>query len=235
MTDTTGSGGTSAREQAAGVASEAKDAGQRVAGTAKDEARNVAGEAKTQARKLVDQAGGELRDQAATQQTRAAQGLRSVGDELRSMAGSSEQGGLATEVVGQVADRVSSTAEWLDARDPGSLLAEVKDFARRKPGLFIAIAAGAGLVAGRLVKNLAAGAPEGGTTPSATGTTASTAGPAGATAPMPTAVPTQQYAASGTGSAGFETTTAGATEATPTFDEVAADSPFTLPGEGERR
>ena len=48
--------------------------------------------------------------------------------------------------------------------DPGSLLNEVKSFARQRPGTFLLLAAGAGVLAGRLTRSLSAGAPESGTT-----------------------------------------------------------------------
>ena len=51
-------------------------------------------------------------------------------------------------------------ASWLENRDPGSLLEEVKSFARQRPGTFLLAAAGAGLLAGRLGRSLQAGAPD---------------------------------------------------------------------------
>jgi vacuolar-type H+-ATPase subunit E/Vma4 len=155
------------QDEAVGVAADAKEAGGRVASTAKDEATRVAREAQGQAKRMLHEVSDELRDQADTQQRRAASGLHSVGEELRSMAGSSEQQGMASEVVGQLAERVESTAQWLEMRDAGSLLTEVKSFARRRPGVFIAVAAGAGVVAGRLVKSLADSAGEGDAKPTA--------------------------------------------------------------------
>jgi hypothetical protein len=166
-----GSTAAAARDEAAGVAGEAKDASRRVASTAKDEATRVAHEAKSQGRQLLTDVSGELKEQAGQQQQRAASGLRSIGDELRTMASNSQEQGMAAEVVGQVAQRVSSTAQWLEARDPGSLLTEVKSFARRRPGVFIALAAGAGVVAGRLVRSLSESAGDD-SGPTAPGTTA---------------------------------------------------------------
>jgi hypothetical protein len=96
-------------------------------------------------------------DQAAQQQTRAAEGLRSIHRELSSMASNSEHEGVGTDLVRQAAEKSASFADWLDQRDPGSLLEEVKSYARRRPGAFLAIAAGAGLLAGRLSRSLAAG------------------------------------------------------------------------------
>ncbi|MFP7761173.1 hypothetical protein [Marisediminicola sp. LYQ85] len=150
----------SAKEQAANVGGSAADAAGRVAGVAKDEASNVAREAKSQISNLVGEAQSQLRDQAGTQQTRVASGLRSIGDELTGMADSSEQSGVATEVVRQVASRADGVATWLDDRDPGSLLDEVTSFARRRPGTFIAIAAVAGILAGRLTRSLKADAAD---------------------------------------------------------------------------
>jgi ElaB/YqjD/DUF883 family membrane-anchored ribosome-binding protein len=144
-----------AKQEAANLKDTAAEQAGNVAGTAKDEAKNVAHEAKSQAKDLFTQTQSELKEQAGVQQQRVASGLRSLGDELGSMAGNSEQQGLATDLVRQVSDRAGSAASWLDSRDPGSLLNEVKSYARRKPGTFIAVAAIAGVVAGRLTRSLA--------------------------------------------------------------------------------
>ncbi|MBF4577558.1 hypothetical protein [Frondihabitans sp. VKM Ac-2883] len=68
----------------------------------------------------------------------------------------------------KLSGRAGSAASWLDGRDPGSLVDEVKQFAAQKPGTFIAIAAGAGLLAGRLTKALAADAKSDSPAPAAT-------------------------------------------------------------------
>jgi hypothetical protein len=144
-----------AKEQAAHLGEEAAVSTKKVAGTAKNEAAGVAHEAKRQAKDLFGEARGELFDQAKVQQERVASGLRSAGDELGRMAESAEQPGVAADVVAQLATRAGGVATWLEQRDPGSLLREVKDYARRRPGTFIAIAAAAGIVAGRLTRNVA--------------------------------------------------------------------------------
>jgi hypothetical protein len=131
-----------------------------VAATARAEASTVAREATSQVKGLYAQTQSELKEQAGVQQQRVAAGLRSLGDELDSMASHSEQPGLASDLVRQVSNRAGSAASWLDARDPGSLLAEVKSYARRKPGTFIAAAAIAGVVAGRLTRALASSAAD---------------------------------------------------------------------------
>ncbi|HYI51724.1 MAG TPA: hypothetical protein VEX42_09140 [Microbacterium sp.] len=131
-----------------------------VAETAKGEAKAVAQEVKYQAKDLYAQTQRELKDQAGVQQQRAAGGLRSVSDELRSMTANAEHPGLAADLLGQVSTRLSSAASWLGDRDPSSVLAEVKSFARRKPGTFIIGAAILGIVAGRLTRALAANASD---------------------------------------------------------------------------
>lgn len=139
-----------AKEQASDLAGSAADAGAHVAGTAKDEAANVVQEAGRQTRNLLSQAGAELSDQAGKQQQRVADGLRSLSQELSSMSDNSEQQGQASHLVRQAAQKTDQVADWLGSRDPASLLDDVKRFARRRPGLFIAIAAGAGIALGRI-------------------------------------------------------------------------------------
>jgi hypothetical protein len=80
--------------------------------------------------------------------------------ELGSMASKSEQPGLAADLAGQASRQLGSAAHWVSEREPGSLVAELKDFARNKPGTFLAVAAGIGLVAGRMTRGVKAGTPE---------------------------------------------------------------------------
>ena len=131
-----------------------------VAETAKGEAKAVASEVKYQAKDLYAQTQRELKDQAQVQQHRVAVGLRSVSDELQSMTAHAENPGLAADLLGQVSTRLSGAASWLGDRDPSAVLAEVKSFARRKPGTFILGAAILGIVAGRLTRALAENASD---------------------------------------------------------------------------
>jgi hypothetical protein len=143
-----------AKDQAADVAGSAKDATAHVATVAKDDATHVATEAKDQARNVLDQARTELGEQAADQQQRVADGLRSLGSELGSMADGSQKPGIATDLAQQASAKVYEVADWLENRDPSSLLSEVRSFARSRPGTFLAIALGAGIAAGRLTRGL---------------------------------------------------------------------------------
>ena len=144
-----------AKDEAAGVADDAKSAASDVAGSAKEQASKVASEATGQAKQLFGQATGELKEQAGAQQEKAAAGLRQVGEQLGTMADSADSG-VAGELVRNLSGRAHGVAGWLEGRDPGSLLDDVKSYAARKPGTFIAIAAISGLLAGRVVKSLTA-------------------------------------------------------------------------------
>jgi hypothetical protein len=146
---TNGTDGQSAPAQVAGTAA---DAGKHVAGTTKEQASQVAGEAAQQARNLLGQTQQELKQQAAAQQQRVADGVRTLSQQLASMADGAEQPGTATDVVREVSDRSRQVADWLENRDAGGILDDVRTFARRRPGAFLAIAAGAGLLAGRLTR-----------------------------------------------------------------------------------
>jgi hypothetical protein len=148
-----------AKEEAAAVSGQAADAAQNVAETAKAEAANVASEVKSNARDLLHQAKSDLTSQAGIQQQKAAEGIRTISSQLSTMAEAPEQQGIASDLIRQAADRSASVASWLENRDPGSLLNEVQSFARQRPGAFLLIAAGAGILAGRLGRSLQAGAP----------------------------------------------------------------------------
>lgn len=188
-----------AKEEASNVAGQAADAAQNVAGTAKAEAANVASEVKTSAKDLLHQAKSDLTSQAGAQQQKAAEGLRTVSSQLHSMADAPDQQGVASDLIRQAAQRSESVATWLDNRDPGSLLDEVKSFARQRPGTFLLLAAGAGVLAGRLGRSLQAGAP-------ATSTTARTALP-----PQPIQPPIAEgVVGAGVGEPFYDETTAGA-------------------------
>lgn len=143
-----------AKEQAGQVADSAKQAGVEVADTVKEQAGHVTAEASRQAKQLLSQAQSEVTEQAAATQTRVSEGLHALADELTGMAKNSEQDGPATDIARQAADKAHQAASWLADRDPGALLDEVRSFARRKPGAYLAIALGAGVLAGRLTRGL---------------------------------------------------------------------------------
>jgi len=144
-----------AKGQAAEVTQGAVQAGQHVAGVAKEQAANVGAEAGRQAKDLLNQATSELSQQATQQQQRLAQGIRSLSEELHKMTQPGEQAsGPVADLAHQGVQRTREIASWLEQREPGDLLEEIKTYARRRPGMFLLLAAGAGLVAGRMTRGL---------------------------------------------------------------------------------
>ncbi|QNN51699.1 hypothetical protein [Nocardioides mesophilus] len=144
---TTSDSKTDQAKQAAGTA---KDESRHVAGVAQDEAKNVASEAKSQVHGLIDQATSQVEEQSRSQKDKLASTTRTFGDDLGSMAANGE--GLAADLARQVAERAKSLSSHLENREPGELLDDVRDFARRKPGTFLLGALAAGVVAGRLTR-----------------------------------------------------------------------------------
>jgi hypothetical protein len=142
----------SVKERVAETASQVGDAGRETAHDAKERARDVAHEATDRARGLADRARTELSSQAGSQQQKLAGGIRSLGDELSQMAGGTQDPGYASEIVERAGDATKQVAQWFEDREPAAVLREVEDFARRRPGLFLAMAAGAGLLVGRFLR-----------------------------------------------------------------------------------
>jgi len=142
-----------AKAQVSELGRSSAQTGKHVADVAREQVSGVAVEAARQGRDLLQQAQGQMEERAARGQRRVAEQLLSLSGELRSMADNSGQG-VAADLVQQAAVRVCDAGQWLDARKPGQVVHEVQSFARRRPTAFLLLAAGAGLVVGRLTRGL---------------------------------------------------------------------------------
>jgi hypothetical protein len=142
-------------KQAAGNAvSEVKD-------TATEQAQRVGAEAKAQARNVASDVRDKLGEQARTQNDRLVGSIRDTADQLDEMRG--DRGDSpASMVVTRVAEGGRQLADYLDRNGPEGVLQEVQDFARRRPGAFLATALAAGFVVGRLGKGVAKADPAAG-------------------------------------------------------------------------
>lgn len=141
-------------DQTKAVGQSAAQAGSTVVDSAKEQGQQVAAEAKRQVGNVYQQARSQVSEQAGAQQKKAVDGLYALGDEVGKMAEQGGQSGPATQLARQASDKIRETAQWLEGREPGHVLDEVKRYARRNPGTFLLGAAVLGLVAGRLTKNL---------------------------------------------------------------------------------
>lgn len=136
-----------------GLSGGASGAAGEVAGTAKEQGRVVADEVKFQARSLAGEARDRLKEQSRGQSERLSGTMHRLADELEEM--TSERGGSpASAVVSRIASGSRQAADYLAEQGPEGVLREVQDFARRRPGAFVATALVAGFVVGRLGKSV---------------------------------------------------------------------------------
>lgn len=163
VTRTTGRGATGpdtsdvAEEKGREVASTASDEAARLRGDARDRAQDVAQDAREHVRGVADVAVTQVRDRADEQVQRAGGGLRQASDQMQALAAG------RTEDAGPFGDYVRSAAgalgEWADRLEDGGiqrLAGDMSRFARRKPGQFLAGAFAAGVLAGRIGRNVQA-------------------------------------------------------------------------------
>ena len=143
------------KEAAGQAAAEVKD-------TAKEQAQRVGAEAKTQVRNVAGDVRDKVSEQARTQNDKLVGSIREMSDHLDQMRGDRPDSPAAT-VVSRVADGGRQMADYLDRNGPEGVLREVQDFARRRPGAFLATALAAGFVVGRLGKGVAKADPAAGT------------------------------------------------------------------------
>ncbi len=142
---------TEGKHAAGQAASEVKD-------TAAEQAQRVTAEVGAQARNVAGEVRDKLGEQARSQNDRLVSGIRETAGHLDEMRGD-RAGTPAATVVARVADGGRQLADYLDRNGPEGVLAEVQDFARRRPGAFLATALAAGFVVGRLGKGVAKAEP----------------------------------------------------------------------------
>ncbi|MFF7372892.1 hypothetical protein [Streptomyces tricolor] len=144
--------GQTAKEQASVTAGQAREAAGEVAGTALDQARTVAEEARRQAGSAVGDFRGRVSEEVEGQTRRAAGTVRQWADDLAELARNAPEDSPARGLVSQVADGGHRAADYLDRHGVGGMAEDLKGFARRRPGAFLAGAALAGFAVGRMAK-----------------------------------------------------------------------------------
>jgi len=142
-----------AREAATQATDAAAQAAGNVADTAKEQARQVTDEVSAQARNVASDVRDRVTEQAHTQNDKLTDSIRRMADDLdqmRAQRGDSP----AAQIVSRVASGGRQVADYLADRGPEGVLGEVQEYARRKPGTFLATALVAGFVVGRLGKGV---------------------------------------------------------------------------------
>jgi hypothetical protein len=130
-------------------------AGSKPVEEAKEAMREAAGTARRQGGRLMDEAKGiagevwqERREAAAGEIGSVAGALRRSADHLRS-----DEHGLTARYVSEAADGLQRLSEAVRGRDVRDLIAEVEDFARRQPAVFVGGAVAAGFILSRFLKS----------------------------------------------------------------------------------
>lgn len=155
--------GADARERASGVADHAGQSAGEVKDhalhevadlkeEAKEQLRDVAGQARHHLGDVATTASTELKAQAGEQATRMGGGLEDIARQLSAMADAADEPGMVPDLVGSLGSQVSTIASRLQEGSLDDVLDDVRRFARRRPGMFLLAAAGAGFAASRVLR-----------------------------------------------------------------------------------
>jgi len=181
--DESGGAAASAKETAKDALGSASEHGSAVADTAKDEATKVVGEAKDKATDLLADVKSQADEQSKAQLQNLASKIGELADELEGLVTNSDTNGTVTSAAQQLAGKTRQLSQHLEGRQPLDLLEDARGFARRRPGAFLAGAAAAGLLAGRLTRGAKASQDSDDSAPAATASSPT------ATTPSPTVTP----------------------------------------------
>jgi ElaB/YqjD/DUF883 family membrane-anchored ribosome-binding protein len=142
---------TGAREASADVATTAREEAGAVGREARHEAEEVVSEARRQISHVTDDAKRQLHDQASAQSDKVADGLERLGGQARALLdGNRQEAGPLADYADDAVAQLGQLADRVRSRGFDGLVEDTKAFARRRPGMFLAGAAAAGFLTGRL-------------------------------------------------------------------------------------
>ena len=146
-----------AKSEVSDVAASAAEGVRDVVDEASAQAKAVATQARQQLDRMVSQGRDEFRVQAEQRGSQAAGQLRTLSQQLTALAeGRPESAGPLVGYLEDVQGQIRRLTSRLEQGGPQGLVDDVSSFARRRPGVFLAAALGAGFVAGRVVRATAA-------------------------------------------------------------------------------
>ncbi|HYI61697.1 MAG TPA: hypothetical protein VEW93_07820 [Acidimicrobiales bacterium] len=153
MTDTTTDTMRTAADEGRQVASTAAEQAREVMGTAAEQAASVGGQAVEQARGVLDSATGEVRDQLEQRLRDLAGAARGTANELEALCdGRPDDAGRTRDLARQASEHLGRMADRAEEMGVQGVVQEVGDMARRRPVVFLAGAAAAGVLVGRLAR-----------------------------------------------------------------------------------
>ena len=145
------------REGASNVVAAAGEGVRDVAEEVGQQAKAVASEAKRQLDQVVNQGRDEVRQQLDQRNTQAAEQLRTLSRQFRALAeGNTSEAGPLLGYLSDAQSHVQRLATRLEMGGPQGVIDDITRFARRRPGMFLVSALGAGFLAGRVVRAAAA-------------------------------------------------------------------------------
>ena len=142
-----------AKEKASAAGGAAGEHAGQVTESAKAHAHEVTDEARRQVSHLVDESRNQIRSTAGEQTDRVAGLLQGFSGQLEAMARGERAEGPLVDLAQEGAARIDELASRLRTGGPEMAIRDAQRFARRRPGMFLASAFGAGLLAGRLFRN----------------------------------------------------------------------------------
>lgn len=87
-------------------------------------------------------------------QQKVAEGLRTVGEKVASLAGGE---GVVGGIAGKASEGLKHASDWVSEQDAGAMLTESKSFVRRKPWVAAAIGVGALMMLNKLTRAITGG------------------------------------------------------------------------------
>jgi hypothetical protein len=124
-----------------------------VAGEVGEQAKAVASEAKRQLDQVVTQGREEVRQQMDQRNAQMAEQLRTLSQQFSALAqGNTSEAGPLLGYVNDAQTQVQRLAMRLESGGPQGVVDDISRFARRRPGLFLISAMGAGFLTGRVLR-----------------------------------------------------------------------------------
>ncbi len=143
-----------ARETAGTAVASAGQGAREVVDETGAHARELASEAAQHAREVSAQVGEQVREQLRDRTAQGAGQLRAVVDQLGALRdGRPEEAGPLLQYVDDARRRIAQYASRLEQGGPDAVTADLRRFARRRPGMFLLGAGLAGFVAGRVARS----------------------------------------------------------------------------------
>ena len=133
---------------------EQAEAATQAAGMVAEQVSQVGREVYSQADKMIDDAKTQLRERADEQLVQAADALDRLHRQTRALAqGRLDEAGPLVDYANEGAERLGDLAQRIRSSGVNGVVADVARFARRRPVVFLAGSALAGLAIGRLIRN----------------------------------------------------------------------------------